>query len=300
MKKFLLSTLFTFGFSSLAVFAINVEFNTVNPNYLNNGFIQNTSVYQKKQNVLLQDNVFSSPALKSIVNEEKDTKKEERNINNYSVFSPEEYKPANFDKEAVLFIIDFSGSMTEKINGKEKIDMAIDTMYNILPQLSPNAQLGLRLYGHKNSITPIDACRASDLIVPIEPNNASRIYSELTKAKAKGNTPITYSLKQAVEKDFANFTGKKRIILLTDGGENCDESPCTYATNILTQRPDISIDVIAFDVNNPEADAQLKCTALVTSGKFYKANSESQLVESLKNSLNIHKDVQGVILKDLK
>lgn len=300
MKKILLILFFAFGFSSLAVLAINVEFNTINPNYVNNGFIQNTSIYQKKQNILLQDNVFSSPALKNIVTEEKDTKKEERKINNYSVFSPEEYKPANYDKEAVLFVIDFSGSMSEKINGKEKIDMAIDTMYNILPQLSPNAQLGLRLYGHKNSITPIDACRASDLIVPIEPNNASRIYSELTKAKAKGNTPITYSLKQAVEKDFAYFKGKKRIILLTDGGENCDESPCTYATNILTQRPDISIDVIAFDINNPEADAQLKCTALVTSGKFYKANSESQLVESLKNSLNIQKDVQGVIIKDLK
>ena len=139
---------------------------------------------------------------------------------------------------------------------------------------------------------------ASDLVVPITPNSASLIYAALTKARARGNTPITYSLKQAVNKDFAGFVGKKRIILLTDGGENCDESPCTYAMNVLTQRPDISVDVIAFDINNPEADSQLKCTALVSAGKFYKADTEAQLVNSLTNSLNIEKDVQGVILQN--
>lgn len=280
------------------------EFKTINPNYRQDYYQepQSYNFYKKQQSVLLEDNVFSSPALKNLIpsKESKPTPSATKPINNYSVYSPKEYKPTNYTKEAILFIIDFSGSMQDKVAGKRKIDMAIDTMHNILPQLSPKSQLGLRIYGHRSSVTPIDSCLASDLIVPIAPNSAEKIYSALLSAKAKGNTPITYSLKQAVNKDFMGFTGKKRIILLTDGGENCDESPCTYAMNVLTQRQDISIDVIAFDINNSEADAQLKCTAMVTSGKFYKANTEAQLVKSLTNSLNIEKDVQGVILKTPK
>ena len=56
-------------------------------------------------------------------------------------------------------------------------------------------------------------------------------------------TPITYSLKQAVKKDFLGYSGKKHIILLTDGGENCDESPCAYVMELIKVRKDIKIDV---------------------------------------------------------
>ena len=286
----------------MAAAGTNFEFKTVNPAYEQApSYVQPQSYnfYKKQQSVLLDDNVFSSPALKNVVNKD-DTKTQQtkKEVKNYSVYAPQDYKPADHNREAVLFIIDFSGSMLDKVAGKRKIDMAIDTMHNILPQLSPSSQLGLRIYGHKAGITPIDSCTASELVVPVVPNSSAMIYTALKNARARGNTPITYSLKQAVNKDFAGFYGKKRIILLTDGGENCDESPCTYAMNVLTQRPDISIDVIAFDINNAEADAQLKCTALVSAGKFYKANTEAQLVNSLTNSLNIEKDVQGVILKN--
>ena len=36
-----------------------------------------------------------------------------------------------------------------------------------------------------------------------------------------------------------NHDGIKHIILLTDGGENCDESPCDYAIELMKQRRDI-------------------------------------------------------------
>ena len=48
---------------------------------------------------------------------------------------------------------------------------------------------------------------------------------------------------------------------------------------VLTPR----VDVIAFDVHDIEANNQLKCTALMTSGKFLNANSQ----EDLANKINI-------------
>ena len=86
--------------------------------------------------------------------------------------------------------------------------------------------------------------------------------------KPRGMTPITYSLKQAVNKDFLGYSGKKHIILLTDGGENCDESPCTYVLDLIKFRKDITIDVIAFNINDEDDLSQLECTSLVTSGNF--------------------------------
>ena len=201
------------------------------------------------------------------------------------------------EEEFVLFIVDFSNSMSEKLHGTKKINMVLDTMQELLPQLPPEKRVGLRVYGHKGGyLIPSTACKASSLIVPMSKNSATSIQSALFSLQPTGWTPITYSLKQAVNVDFAGVQGKKRIILLSDGGENCDESPCDYVMELQKTRQDIVIDVIAFNIYDQEANNQLKCTALVTEGKFYSANTAAELLNSLTNSLNISKEVQGVII----
>ena len=218
----------------------------------------------------------------------------------YKLYTPETYKEnvsvSKFDDGAkILFIMDFSNSMNEKINGRKKIDIAMDTLSSILPKINPNVQTGLRVYGHKTGFTYLQGCMASKLSVPLGKNNAQNILSSMYKTQATGWTPITYSLKQAVNNDFLGVSGKKHIILLTDGGENCDESPCTYAIEMMKAHDDISIDVIAFDLSDAEANTQLRCTALTTRGKFYSADNAEELSNSLFDSLGIDKNVHGSI-----
>ena len=199
--------------------------------------------------------------------------------------------------EPVLFIVDFSNSMSEKFQGVRKIDMHMDTVNELLPQIPESKKLGLRVYGHKMGVTPIQACRASALKVPIQEGSATLIQKTLTSLKPTGWTPITYSLKQAVANDFKGYEDKKkRIVLLSDGGENCDESPCDYVMHLMKTRDDISIDVIAFAVDDTEAGNQLKCTALVTSGKFHRADTAAELKRSLSDTLDAQKEVEGRIL----
>ena len=216
----------------------------------------------------------------------------------YGLHTPQEFKN-NFESEQgerILFILDFSNSMTEPLEGSRKVDLMINTMKEILPKIPQNAWVGLRIYGHKMGFTPMEACRASTLISPILKNNAPYIAQNLQKAKPRGMTPITFSLKQAIKYDFMGFSGKKHIILLTDGGENCDESPCTFVMNLINIRRDISIDVIAFNVQNDEDLEQLKCTALVTSGKFYNAQTSAELLNGFNNSIDGVKNVEAKIL----
>lgn len=216
----------------------------------------------------------------------------------YEIHSPQDFNQ-NFDtntKERILFIMDLSSSMEESLEGSTKFKLMLKTMQEILPQLRADTWVGLRVYGHRMGFTPMEACRASTLVTPIAQNNSSNIANALAKSRPRGMTPITYSLKQAIKYDFMGFTGKKHIILLTDGGENCDESPCTFVMNLIRIRRDVTIDVIAFNVKDSDDLEQLECTALVTSGKFYNAQTAAELLNGFNNSIEAAKNVEAKII----
>lgn len=214
---------------------------------------------------------------------------------NYVVQSPNNPK-INVENEQTLFILDFSNSMNEYINSQKKIDTMLDTMKNVLSEINPQKPIGMRAYGYRIGVTPFDSCKASKLFVPITKGGNAMVSRQINKMKAVGMTPITYSLKSALTKDFKNLEGQKHIILLTDGGENCNESPCTFMTKNLRYYPDVKIDVIAYDIRNPDDISQLECVALVTRGKFYTANTTAELKNSLNNSINVEKEVEGKII----
>jgi Ca-activated chloride channel family protein len=217
----------------------------------------------------------------------------------YGIHSPNSQYTQNFSTESgerILFILDFSNSMSEPLENSTKVDLMLKTMKEILPKINSNTWIGLRIYGHKMGFTPMEACRASSLVAPIQNNNSQFVEQSLFRAKPRGMTPITYSLKQAVTYDFMGFTGKKHIILLTDGGENCDESPCKFVMNLIRFRKDVSIDVIAFNIDNEDDLEQLQCTALVTSGRFYNAKTAAQLLDGFNDSLNEVKRVEAKIV----
>lgn len=215
---------------------------------------------------------------------------------NYNVYEYGKYSPAPNMKK-ILFIMDYSNSMNEVLGSIRKIDAMTQTMEELLKKINPNTEMGLRIYGYRIGFTPWDCCKASRLAVPIERDNNYAISETLKNTKARGMTPITYSLKMAIQNDLNGIEGQKHIILLSDGGENCDESPCKYATKELAKRKDLKIDVIAFNVNNSEDLDQLKCVALVTSGKFYTANTKGELINALNKSIEAKKEVEAQILQ---
>ena len=214
----------------------------------------------------------------------------------YEVFSSKDYDYAD-NAEKLLFVVDFSNSMSEYVENQTKVSQVKILMNYILPKISDNTEVGLRVYGHTCNLVAFSACRSSELVVPLGLNNSQTISNKLKRLKPRGMTPITYSLKQAVKKDLNGYDGTKHIILLTDGGENCDESPCDYAIELMKKRRDIKIDVIAFDVHDADDLAQLKCTADVTGGILSEADTKAELYTAMENFIAPHKKVEAVILK---
>lgn len=212
----------------------------------------------------------------------------------YQIYMPEEYSyKKNGDK--LLFVVDFSNSMGEYLEHKTKANQVKNMIKVILPQISSNTSVGIRVYGHTCNIFAFNACRSSELLVPLGINNLDKINSSISKLRPRGMTPITYSLKEGVNKDLKNQEGIKHIILLTDGGENCDESPCDYAIELMKERRDIKIDVIAFNVHDSNDLDQLKCVADVTGAKFFRANTNAQLINSMEELILPHKQVEALL-----
>ena len=215
----------------------------------------------------------------------------------FDVYMQDEY---NFKDhgDKLLFVIDYSNSMGEYLEHKTKVNQVKEMMTKILPQISPETKVGLRVYGHTCNLIAYNACRSSELVTPLGFSNSTNILSEMSHLRPRGMTPITYSLKQAVNKDLQGYDGIKHIILLTDGGENCDESPCDYSIELVKKRKDIKIDVIAFNVHDDDDLAQLKCTADVTGGRFSEANTKAQLFHTMEELVLPHKSVEATIYKE--
>ena len=215
----------------------------------------------------------------------------------FDVYMPDEYKfKDNGDK--LLLVLDYSNSMGEYLEHKTKVNQVKEMMSYLLPQISPETKVGLRVYGHTCNIIAYNACRSSELVTPLGFANSANILSEMSRLRPRGMTPITYSLKQAVNKDLQGYDGIKHIILLTDGGENCDESPCDYSIELVKNRKDIKIDVIAFNVHDDDDLAQLRCTADVTGGHFTEAETKAQLLHSMEELILPHKSVEATIYKE--
>lgn len=177
-------------------------------------------------------------------------------------------------------ILDASNSMNEVINGEKKMDTAKRVLSNLVEQWETestgNIHIGLRVYGNNFDPTKTKeiACQDTTLEVPISKNSAGDIKSKIYGIEAKGYTPIAYTLNEAI----GDFTpgNVNSVVLVSDGKESCDGNPCDVAKAYKENGLELKIHVIGFAVDD-ETQAQLKCIADATGGKYYTAGNAEDL-----------------------
>lgn len=206
----------------------------------------------------------------------------------------------------VEIVMDFSGSMAGVVQ------VASNTMSSVVSQIPSSTYLGLRVFGqgstngtgllaevksveatvnekgksvfklqtgkHSNS-----ACKATKLVSPIASANANSLISGINSVELGGATPLVYALEQAAYYDLAKFPKEysKKIILITDGGENCGGNPCSFAKQLMSKRNDIQIDVVFVS----PISRYLSCLAKTTGGKTYNLSNIYQFSNVLTNSI---------------
>lgn len=234
--------------------------------------------------------------------------------NPYNVYNSSNYVSSNTVNSTqvgtIELVMDYSGSMSNWIT------QAKQAMSQIIAQIPSTTKVGFRVFGHDNfgsnpnnnatlatvkkivkqngkykvttqTNTTIGStsgyCAATAQVAPIMSANSNNILNGMNSISVGGATPLVYALDRSVNQDFAGLdrSSAKKIVLITDGGENCGGDPCAFAKNLISQRNDVHIDVVLVS----GWFSKLSCLADTTGGKLYKVNNLSNfstvLIESM-------------------
>ncbi|HEY9734294.1 MAG TPA: VWA domain-containing protein [Drouetiella sp.] len=190
--------------------------------------------------------------------------------------------PAN-----ILFVLDASYSMKEKLSGEMKMTAAKEVLQNALSRIPNSVNIGLRVFGQNYSnLAQID-CQQTALLVPIGQHNRGAIIKSIRQIEPYGMTPIMYALRLAAEDDFRGVVGPKTVILITDGADTCGGDPCAYLNLLRARGIRMKVDVVGVDLAREKAAReQLKCITAISLGKYYEANSSAQLIDGIGRSVD--------------
>lgn len=184
------------------------------------------------------------------------------------------------DPGKLVMVLDSSGSMKEPANGGEtKIVAAKKALRSVIAGLPPEQPVGLRVYGASVfSRSDAGACTDSQLEVPVASGNREQLLAALGSYKPYGETPIGFALQKAGED--VGSTGKRSIVLVSDGVPTCEPDPCRVAAELVKSGIDLKIDVVGLDVNS-QARGALQCIANAGHGTYYDVANSRDFAASL-------------------
>lgn len=172
--------------------------------------------------------------------------------------------------QETLLVLDLSNSMLGQVDGRTKIATTRTVMEALAAALPPRTRMGLMAFGHRR---PGDC---DDIEVLVSPGPVSaRVFARLANPLVpRGRTAIANALQEAAR-------SVPRVLLITDGGENCAPDPCAEARALKADRPGFVAHIFGLDVVDPRDAATLRCMAEATGGRYFSAPSMPDLAAAL-------------------
>ena len=190
----------------------------------------------------------------------------------------------NTGDRAIALVLDASGSMNAQLpGGGTRMAAAQRAVKGVAALVTPEAQLGLRLYGARSAAKEKN-CDDSHLAVSFAPaqSQAAAISKAVDGARAQGWTPIAHSLEQAAS-DFPAGVKDRVIVLVSDGKETCKGDPVVTARALAARG--ITVHTIGFVVDSA-AKMQLEAVAKATGGSYFEAPQGTELPGTLKSAIH--------------
>lgn len=130
----------------------------------------------------------------------------------------------------ILFIFDCSGSMTDKWEGKPRMDVAKQVLTQLVDSLKdvPHVEIALRAFGHEWD-KRYNNCKDTKLEVGFKKGNSETVKAKIKSLQPLGVTLIAHSLLQAAHDFPEDKNVRNVIILITDGIESCGGDPCALS-----------------------------------------------------------------------
>lgn len=189
----------------------------------------------------------------------------------------------------LVIALDASGSMANKIGAKTRMELAKEAIESFVSKLPKEANVGLRVYGHKGTGTSADkalSCASNELVYPIQPYSDADLKTALGAFNPAGWTPLASAIEEA-QKDLNSYQGENDhnvVFIVSDGVETCDGDPVKAAANLKDSGISQVVHIIGFDVKNSEQQ-QLKDVAEAAGGTYTNVKDHRQLQQEFDKTI---------------
>ncbi|MEW4309235.1 VWA domain-containing protein [Rossellomorea marisflavi] len=195
------------------------------------------------------------------------------------------------DNYNIEIILDASGSMQNKVDGKTQMELAKDAINKFLSSAPKDANVSLRVYGHKGTGSDADkeeSCSSIEQVYGFEQYDEETFDQALNSFEPKGWTPIEGALKES-QKALSQFDAEMNtnlIYLVSDGVETCDGDPVSFAKEFADSNIKPIVNVIGFNVD-AEAKKQLQSVSDNTNGIYTTVTNSEQLEEEFNRAKDV-------------
>ncbi len=189
------------------------------------------------------------------------------------------------EEENVAILLDSSGSMAGQVSGGIKMDLAKEALKRFSSGLPEDANVLLRVYGHKGSNDDGDkelSCSSNDVFYELHPYEEALFNKALGQFEPTGWTPLGAAI-QSIESDFTGMTGddvRNTVYIVSDGVETCGGNPVEEAKKLNNSDLNVTVNIIGFNVDT-EGRKQLEDTAEAGGGVYETVNSKVELNDTL-------------------
>lgn len=200
-----------------------------------------------------------------------------------SVLAAEAAEGAAVTGGAVELILDASGSMLRRMDGKRRIVIAKEVLTEAVRERIPaGTPVALRVFGH----TEPGSCD-TELLVPMGPLDPVAVAATIGGVEAKNlaKTPIADSL-AAVPSDLGGAQSVA-VILVTDGEETCEGDPAAVIQSLQDQGIDVSVNIVGFAIDDAALEAQFAEWAKLGGGRYFEARDQAGLSKALEEALQV-------------
>ncbi|EMY71427.1 vWA domain-containing protein [Leptospira vanthielii] len=189
-----------------------------------------------------------------------------------------------------VFILDASGSMSEKWDGKTRMAVAKEKLLQLLGGLPKDVSVGLVAYGNR-----IAGCSSARLYHPIQKGAASVVSQKISSIVPAGSTPIAQTL-SVVGEYLLNDLQETEIIFISDGVESCEGDPKSVLYQLKQSGKKFRLQVLGIDID-PKGEEDLKRLSILGDGNYYPLKRPEDYDSSFQRIFFAH-DPESMILSN--
>ncbi len=187
-------------------------------------------------------------------------------------------------RKNLLVILDLSGSMNLTLGKSTRIATARQVLKDLLAHVSDDINVGLRVYGDRYGSKDTRTCTDSHLAAPVQPVDRAALTTLIDGARPRGETPLVYSVMQAV--GDLKSAGGGSIVLITDGEESCGGDFAAAAAALKQSGLSFKLDIVGFTLTGAKAQTSLSGLAGSTGGAYYAASDGPGLARALNATID--------------